>query len=455
MANLADVLNLDNLRLLDAESLIDIRVLNKLEDMARDPQFDLEPGQALDFYEQLEKLVRDNQKQLQANSGAYNQMAVILWYLSWKAMPAMPFKQSKNILSENLIDSIKLGINVRYCLEKILGFYEFGLGPDKETRRGWIYSLENNQEKLGSKLLAMEGQQVQPTVENWLKSYNLNQPLTTQRAKFNQINFFDKSTEASQLGEQDKSILKQLLEVYDWLLFPPPGPQVIPDDESASSDSEAKVPYLSSEHIRMPGSVLQREEGQPSRNAQPYSVPEAPRPKAQNQNKKTPFPPLNLEPEKKAASSEKLQSEKPAFKDLSAQNLYRPEDLKTDSSKASPEKSQKTDATKPLQKPNFSPTALDPNLVALAHAPKPMNIQDILKGRSKDLANKNQEENDESGLKISQSRAQSTSRSSVPDTAGKPGSKSQDNPKMAPSGNSSPNLDIDKKLEDLKKKLGE
>ncbi len=279
MASIADILNIKNLFLLDAEALADQRVLDKLSELAQDAEFDLEPGRAMEFYDQLDKLVKDNQGQVEANPIIYNQLMAVLWVLSWKAMPAMSLKQSKNILSENLVDSIKLGVNVSECLKKILGIYEFRVGPDKETRRGWIYSLENNQEKLGDKPLSLDVGAVQPTIQNWLKSYNTNQPLTVNRDKFNQINFFNNNRQASQLNNTDKEVLKQILEIYDWLLFPPPGPAVIPEEPGEQTKTTGGLPYMQSQKFQLSSNELPR----PITNQQPPAVPV---PKNASENRK-------------------------------------------------------------------------------------------------------------------------------------------------------------------------
>lgn len=250
--NLINNLTRDTLKYLDAESLTDERVLAKLFQLSSDRQFDLESGKALEFYEELSEILKNNLNKVQAKPLAYNQIAAILWILSWKALPSMPLKFSGNILSANLINSIKLGINVRESLERIIGPYEFQLGPDKESRRGWIYALERNQEKLGTKAVTLDTGTMQPTVENWLKSYNLNQPLTKGRAKFNQINFLNTSKDAAQLSKEDNQILKELIEIYDWLLFPPPGPILVPDSDYKTEAPAPSSSFSNREKFRLP-----------------------------------------------------------------------------------------------------------------------------------------------------------------------------------------------------------
>ncbi len=156
MSSLAYVLNFKNLFLLDVEALADQSVLDKLSQIANDTMFELEPGTALEFYQQLDAIIKENLQYLQENRDAYNQLMVILWQLSWKALPAMPLKQSQNLLASSLVGSLKLGVNVSERLKRIIYPLEFGLGPDKELRRSWSYSMEHNQENIGERDILLE-----------------------------------------------------------------------------------------------------------------------------------------------------------------------------------------------------------------------------------------------------------------------------------------------------------
>ena len=256
MLNLATInsLKVENLFLLDAESLAMPEVIDKLNRMAVDPQLDLEPAQAWALYDGLESLVKDRND---LNEGVVNSLSPIFLRLFWKSLPAMPVERRNEALSKNLIDSLISGAQIKDCLQKILDVYEFGVGPDKETRRGWIYSLEHNQEKLGAKAITLDTGTAQPTIENWLKAYNLLQPLGKKREAFNEITYLNRSKDVSQLSAQDREALKKILEIYDWLLFPPPGPEVIPDEHAPKTDQA--TPYIQAKKFELPKNLLQNQ----------------------------------------------------------------------------------------------------------------------------------------------------------------------------------------------------
>ena len=230
MASLKNV-NLSTLRLLEAEDLADLACVARLENLADDPVFDLEPGEALDFYEQLSGIFEKYRGELEKDQEAYSRLSRVLWKLSWKALSAMGTKVRKVILGENVVYSLMSGIDIKANLQKILAPYETRFAPDKEQRREWVYALENNQERLGNQPVVIEGQtKTQATLQNWLKAYNVSQTLTNERGKFNQINFLNTHPSVKLLQAKEKAALSTILELYDWLLFPPPGREVLPEE---------------------------------------------------------------------------------------------------------------------------------------------------------------------------------------------------------------------------------
>jgi hypothetical protein len=236
--NILNNLSINNLRFLDAESLNDQRVLDKLLRMSEDPIFDLESAQALQFYEQLNKIFAIVRERLESDPEIYNQITTIILKFFWKALPSMPPKFRANIFSENLVFSLLAGADIKSALQKVLNPFEFNFEPDKEQRRQWIYALENNQEELGNKNLNIQEQMVKPKIQNWLRLYNTSQNLKGEkRSKFNQINFLDKDKNALSLSDEEKQALSKIIDIYDWLLFPLPGPKVVPDEDFSKANS--------------------------------------------------------------------------------------------------------------------------------------------------------------------------------------------------------------------------
>ena len=186
----------------------------------------------------LVKSVKEN------GSGLYNFYQGLVILLKFVSLAIHKEKEVKILLSESLLYALRNNIDVGEKLQEYLKIDEGGVGVDKELRRGLIYSLEHNQEKLGgSSLVLNDGNKVSPVVSNWLASYNDQQHLSQARSKFNQINYLNTNADARGLNNFDKTTLKQVLEIYDRLLFPPPGPEIVSD---GSSDEQEIVKQLSS-----------------------------------------------------------------------------------------------------------------------------------------------------------------------------------------------------------------
>lgn len=224
MLNLAFIktLNLESLRYLDEETLVSPACLAKLEEMSEDMAFEYEAGLAAEFYEKLSQLITQYQDGLKQNPDAHNRLIAVLWKVSWKALPALGLKIRRNILSNNLVYALNRGVDVKNILRRVLDPYEVAFIPEENQRREFIYSLESNEEKLGKSLLMLKtGEKVQPTIKNWLANYNMHSPLTAERGAFHEINYLDSDLNTKTLSPQDREILRQVLNIYDWLLFPP------------------------------------------------------------------------------------------------------------------------------------------------------------------------------------------------------------------------------------------
>jgi hypothetical protein len=205
----------------------------------------------------------------------YNFYESLVTILKFVSLDIRKDKEVKILLNESLVYALKNGVDVVSNLEDYLKYDEEGLGVDKNSRRGLIYSLETNQEKLGQQQLILDSGRAQPTVQNWLKSYNNSQHLTSDRSKFSQINYLNTSADVRVLGGDEKAVLGKILEMYDKLLFPPPGPEVVPDNSPEAQQLVKELAYFSSDKYTLPQEILRSEQSvQPPVVPVPKNVPE-------------------------------------------------------------------------------------------------------------------------------------------------------------------------------------
>lgn len=165
------------------------------------------------------------------DTGAFRTYDRLMNLLRFVALYAQMPRVIQNLLSQGLVQALLAGIEVKDRLETLFKD-EKNLGPDKEQRRSLIHALEGNQEWIGQKAIVNdEGKTVPPSVQNWLKVYNRSQPVYVERSKFNQINFLNSERLVQVLSPKEKKVLEGVLEIYDWLLFPPAIPKGIDEQK--------------------------------------------------------------------------------------------------------------------------------------------------------------------------------------------------------------------------------
>ena len=214
------------LNYLDVDYFEHVETIEKLEEIANDSMFEMESGKAREFYDFLANLLFENQESLKINQDLYTRISKIFYKLFWQALPALGSKFKTNALNNNVVFLLRNELDLKYYIQKLLSTYEYGLGPDKEERQHLIYSLQNNSERLGDQSITVENVKDLPTVKNWIKDYNSSQSFKGGRSHFNQINYISNSQNIKNLTAKDKEILSKILEIYDWLLFPPAGPTI-------------------------------------------------------------------------------------------------------------------------------------------------------------------------------------------------------------------------------------
>lgn len=229
--------------MLDFESLSSEAVLNKLAEVSEDAIFESEPSEALDAYEFLQGLYGQGRANVRSFEKDWRmKMESIIGVFFWKALPMVPTKQQEQAVQDQAVFISFQGVNLIERFDKILGVREYNMPPLMEKRKEFIYSLENNTERLGgSEITEPGGNSMAQTLKNWLQLYNQSVPLVTTRGRFEQVKFFQNNENIKKLDPAEKTVLESLIQFYDWLLFPSPGPRIIGGPES----NDKKTPYTS------------------------------------------------------------------------------------------------------------------------------------------------------------------------------------------------------------------
>lgn len=283
LQKLLDFITWENIEELDPDFLHDGLVLNKIYQIVEDPLFDSEPGRAFEFYEKFEKIVQQAYGRIDHNSQISGTLLdQILAVISWKAFPAMPAKLKYYLIENGLVWGMGHEVDPKYFLARTLTLFENGFVPEKKIRREYVYALELNQEHIGENKLNFEGGIfAEPSVVNWLKLYNSTYPIRQDRGKFEKINFLNSSQNSLKLTKADRDILGRVLDIYDWLMFPPLGPIIVDEVSSkASTILREKNQPLESEYpsLNLGNDVVLKTESQPLAEVVPKAPPAVPKP---------------------------------------------------------------------------------------------------------------------------------------------------------------------------------
>ena len=196
-----------------------------------------------------------------SDADAYNFYDGLIGLLKFVSLTACKRRELRSLLNQSLVQALEAGVEVSANLDSFINLYEEGLGTDKEMRRELLYALETNRETLGNSMIEVsQNGKMEPIVQNWLKSYNLSQSLNVARGRFNQINFLNSGRNVGLLSSTDKEVLSELIRIYDKLLFPPPGPEVVSDNSVEEREALNQLNFVRSERFNLPKEFLSPQE---------------------------------------------------------------------------------------------------------------------------------------------------------------------------------------------------
>src|SRR5581483_9100163 len=112
----------------------------RIDEMSEDEEFSSEPMQARDFYEKLWQLLEKYGPQVNGTD-VYKRLYRIIVLMRWQALPSLDKKIRDQIFGSDLIFALKTGVDIMGNLDAYLYLYKYGVGPDKEERQKFIYSL--------------------------------------------------------------------------------------------------------------------------------------------------------------------------------------------------------------------------------------------------------------------------------------------------------------------------
>lgn len=163
-------------------------------------------------------------------------------------------REKLTIFKQDIAEILLLGLDVREAVFNYLNLFSDGEIYKTETQ-SYLLSLQSSQAVLGSKTNEFNKVNFKPTVANWLKEYqaslrNKNAAQDNNGAFF-VINFFNTNPYVKFLENIEQDALRQLFELFDWLVDP-----IVYTDQP---DSPTEASYISQQNFRLPAELSNKQ----------------------------------------------------------------------------------------------------------------------------------------------------------------------------------------------------
>jgi hypothetical protein len=153
----------------------------------------------------------------------------LLKVLKLIALKSLSDLGQENFFAEQILDIFKIDfIDVKEQIGLVFSSY-FEASDIIENLRGlFLKGLEKNQELLGQGNIKItisgEVRMVKPSLQNWLFDYNTSVHINKElkkRAGYEQINYATGSLNVRTLDKENRDVLLKVIQLYDWLKFDP------------------------------------------------------------------------------------------------------------------------------------------------------------------------------------------------------------------------------------------
>ncbi|MFA6534263.1 MAG: hypothetical protein WCT37_03760 [Patescibacteria group bacterium] len=159
--------------------------------------------------------------------GLLKEYQALVNYLNYQRLPVMVDKDIWQMFKAEAVEILASGVDLK---ERLLLYFDLN-GTETEAGRFFLANLiknfRENQEKIGQVKLTINNIEAEPTVSNWLKSYELFFESGREHNALGRVSYLGNSPQVRQLNPAEKGILTALLEFYDELKYPQAAPEVI------------------------------------------------------------------------------------------------------------------------------------------------------------------------------------------------------------------------------------
>lgn len=179
----------------------------------------------------------------------YNFWVLRLSFFSFKRLKKA---EKSQFIKEKTIELLKYGFDLKNQLSTYVEIFE-SVKICNDIKHDFFSSLNSSQEILGSNKQGFDRMDYKPTVENWIREYQtILKPSGAVELKpgtFHIVKFLDTNQYVKLLSSQEQQVLKELLNLYNWLIIPVVN---VSQDFETISLQENSVPYMQSQRFELP-----------------------------------------------------------------------------------------------------------------------------------------------------------------------------------------------------------
>ncbi len=241
--------NSEDLKNLNASSILDEENFEAIKYRACDYIDSLDWDGAVSFArtleEKLERLQLDNsEEQIGLN-------VLRFWVLKLRlfSFSNLSVLEQKDLLKDHAAFIIQSGLDLNRVITRYFSFFA-SEKIIKEESKSLIFALNNNKENLGTQIDEFQKFNFRPTVGNWIREYQTvfksSADMNMEPGAFHIVKFLDTNSYVKYLTSEEKDVLKELLELYNWLSSP------IAYVEERQAAKKETTPYITQERFVIP-----------------------------------------------------------------------------------------------------------------------------------------------------------------------------------------------------------
>ncbi len=180
-------------------------------------------------------------------------IALQFWILRLRLFSygSLSAQDKTDFIKKELGRMLSLGLDVKRSMVKYLDFYG-SIGLLQKESEGIAYAITNSEEVFGKNIQGFQNANFKPTIANWVKEYQSilksSSGVKIQPGAFHIVKFIGSNPYVKYLDQEEREILKEILDLYNWLLSP-----VIYD--SGTKNSSQSQPYTNQQNFALPADL--------------------------------------------------------------------------------------------------------------------------------------------------------------------------------------------------------